>query len=248
MPYRKVDGHKLASVLSERYGLSLVTPNFLQQLEKVQARPSTEEGGFVNLVMQRESPSLEFTGGRFPTGRASFIDIINLSFNEEIILAEVGGLTEVAETLIAETFEAIWRASGAARSWQSKEVQDNVQMKSFGTHTKVNLGFSPMKLFSKNIEEYLRESIKEYGPSMIAVSKYDNFAPSHNVHAVLSLDELHFRVNVFNVVTGRAQSSIVRFSIVTKDEQGRGIIDVTSELPFDRHVAFIKGFIEKAKV
>ena len=115
--------------------------------------------------------------------------------------------------------------------------------KSFAYHTKTNLGGNLLYVFNEGVRQYLQNAASDLGPQMTGLSAYDGFGPSSNVHTVLTLDELHFRASMFNLLTGRADSALLRLSVANKDEQGRGIIDVISQLPFDKHVEFLGGLI-----
>lgn len=248
LPYKKVNGQQLADEITQKYQLVLETPDIVNQLIRVNApNIPTDMGGRIELAMEQDSVSVEFVQGRFPTGGPDFVDINSLSFGSESIQANVSGLTDVAETLIAEAFEALWRASGAFKSWSSKDVSERIQMKTFATNTKTDFKKDLTSLFDESVRYYLQSSANNLGPHMIGLSTHNGFGPSTQVKTVLTLDELHFRASTFNLLTGRSQIALLRFSVRTRDEQGRGIIDVMSQLPFDKHVEFLSGLIEALK-
>jgi len=250
LPYRVVDAGTLVGLLVSRFRLKLKSPEGLaevmQQRGAEQARLGTE--GVVKFLLSQEPVMLVFEDGRFPLEGGNFVAINSLVFATEHILANVSGHTAIGEVLVAEAFEALWEAAGGIKRWESRDVQDRIQLKSFGTVTKVDLGFNPLRLLAGDALAYFNQTIVEgperLGAAMVARSAYDNFAAPSDVACTLTLDELHLKVSVFDTRTGRQETARVRFSVASKDEQGRGIIDIVTELPLDKHVQFVQGLIE----
>ena len=202
----------------------------------------------LKFLLNRDRPTVEFENGRFPVGPSNFVPITRLVFSGEMILAGVVGHTAVAELLVSESFEALWKAAGASKRWEDEDVQHNIEMRSYGSATKVDLGFDPMQFLAPGVREYLEETIVNgedpLGAAMGRRSAYDAFAPSKEVVCSLSLDELDFNVRTFNKRTGRSDELTVRFSVRTRDEAGRGVLTVITELPIDEHVRFVHGLVE----
>lgn len=249
LPYKQVVPERLFSILNGMYRLRFQTPeSIVQAIREFSIDPSRLDlMGQLRFVLNSDDPTPVFDNGRFPVGTDDLVPISRLAFTGESILAGVSGHTEIAELLVAEAFEALWRAAGATKRWEDRDVQDSIQLKSYGTATKVNLGFDPMQLLSSNVREYFKLRIlgeERLGAAMVARSSNDNFEVSHDVVCALSFDELHLKVRTFNQRTGRPDDATIKFSVRTRDEAGRGIIVIVTELSIEKHIDFILGLID----
>ena len=103
------------------------------------------------------------------------------------------------------------------------------------------------RLVNANFAEYMTAQMndgEQVGARMSAYSRYDDFKPSNDLVASWSFDDLVLKTHVFNKTTGRPETSSIRISTRTKDERGRGIVEISSQLPFDDHARFIQALVE----
>ncbi len=249
LPFEHVDVNRLEAALHETYHLRYrrPTPGNLGVLMSLGLDTSklTDENVMM-LAAKAPEPRLVFENGRYPTGQSRFVAIEEVLFSRENIAAKVSGITALAELVIAEAFDIFWQASGAVKEWGSPEVQEQLQMISYQTSTKVDFEGDVRKIMNKSVCDYLDGALSGpdgLGAKMTSCSRYDAFKPSANLVSSWTFDELYFRVHTFNSVTGRSETSLVHIDTQTRDEHGRGIALVTTELPFDDHSAFVDSLI-----
>jgi hypothetical protein len=202
----------------------------------------TEEG-LLRFMLQGSSPQIAFQNGKYPTGPDSFVFIEELMFARENIAAKVKGITDVAQLVIAEAFAIFWEATGAANRWDKKETQENIELVSYQTVTNINLGTPAENLLNPGIKDFLDNQISEkkgLGASMLPFSAYDGFNPNPNALASWSFDRLVLNVHIFDPTCGRTKNAIIDLDTTKKGDHGKGILEFTSELPFDQHVSLAK--------
>lgn len=252
LPLRLVDPNKLSQILKDKYMLSFDPPDYdAETIQRLGIDPRTlSDENLLAITLRPPHSQANFKDGRFPASPRDFVDINRLGFSRENILVDVAGRTDVAEVVIAEVFEILWEASGVIKPWDSPEVQDNIQLKAYGTQTKVALGADANTLINNLVVKYLDESInkgKKFGASMGSYSSYDDFEADQTKTCVWTLDELKIKVHCLSQITGRLETADICFNVTTKDEQGRGIVDVSTQLPFDIHVRFVQDLVTSLK-
>lgn len=248
LPFPLVDPQQLKALLTQKYRLRYkppaIDPVELQSLG-IDATNLTEER-LMSMALSMKSPTLLFVNGRYPTGPNTFVAIEEVAFTDEKISATVNGVSEVAEVVIADAFNLFWDSTGTARRWDTKETQDEVQLKSHRTTTTVDLGADARNVLNPSVRRFLDDNVdrgEKFAPRMIAKSRYDSFKPSDHIISTWSLEELVTNVHAFDTTTGRPETSTLRFKTMTRDERGRGIIRVSSELPFDDHLKLIEAIV-----
>ena len=120
----------------------------------------------------------------------------------------------------------------------------------YSTSTKVDIGVDIRQIVNKHLTTYLDDNIQKgdaLGPGMTAYSRYDDFKPSKDLVSTWTFDELTFGIHTQNMVTGRPETSIVNIDTVTKDERGRGVVKISSALPFDEHAKLAAAIAESCK-
>ena len=252
LPFGQLDGAKLKELLHTQYRLSFQPPEIsLQQLGHLGVDPKrvTEDALFSYLLSLNE-PQLIFRGGRYPTGPNAFVPIESLSFTSESIKARVAGVTDVADVVVADGFNLFWQAVGSPKKWDSAETRDLIQLVWYSTTTKADLGVAAERLLAPKLAAYLNNQLNDdtrLAARMSAYSRYDGFKPSQEVVATWSFDDITIQVHAFNRRTGRSETSKVGITTTTKDERGRGIVRIESQLAFDEHARFIQAIAESLR-
>lgn len=249
LPFSLVDPKKLSENLKGKYKLRFkrpaIDPNVMKQLG-IDPSNVTEDVMFT-LLIDTEDPRLIFENGRYPTGPNSFVPIETVAFTDQNVLAKVSGVTEVAQVVIEDSFNLFWEASGGAKRWHSDDIQDNVHLVSFRTTTKADVAGNVRGLLNGGLCDYLDKNVAKevcLGARMSAYSRYEDFKPSENLAATWSFDELSIQVHVFNTITGRSETSVINIDTRFKDERGRGIVEITTDLPFDDHVKLVEALVK----
>lgn len=247
LPYKHVNPKELIELLEDEYNLTLdisgCSPDIFRSAEIGINTPEK----IVNFLLKQDRFMLSFSDGRFFVQKNSFVPINSIRFTYESITANVRGDTFIAEVLIQEVFELLWKISGVQKRWQDQDVQRSIQVKSYGTTTKTQLPKKLIELLSKSVGKFLHENLssgQKFGAAMMGKSAYNDFKPYEDVISVVDIDELHLKVNNFDRNIGRSSPAIIRISLTSKDEFSRGIASISSEMVYEDHKAFIQGLID----
>lgn len=248
LPFSLVDPVEFFRLLEEKYRLKYSRPSVNEALQQFGLNPQAlSDSDVFKLSLAAGEPRCRFTSGRYPTGPNSFVSINSVLFTGETILVNVDGRTVVAEAVAADAFDLLWQSSGAIKTWGSPEVQSCVALKSYGTRTEVDLGCNPRLLLNPTVVQFLDDNInvgRKYGSAMMSYSGFDDFKPSPANMAIWTFDELHLQVHIFNQITGRQETHLVKFVVTQKEKRGRDIVEVTTELPFDLHADLVGQIID----
>ncbi|MGA5184455.1 hypothetical protein ACPCBF_32570 [Streptomyces pseudogriseolus] len=247
LPYEDINYHELINGLKQRYKLRLDTTGLQKILNNtphsstIQNLSDDEKAKLSYSVTEK----ITFREGKFPgLGHDQYTPIYELTFHSQNLAAKVHGRTNIAELLIKEAFELAWDAAGMPRKWENEEVQREVATKSYGTHTKVDLGGNVLRLISPAPRHFLQDNLSanlRLGARMMARSALDGFEPPSDVAGTLSLDELVVRFAILDLKTGRMEAPKVKLTVMARNEMGGGVVDVVSELPFEDHVKLVEG-------
>ncbi len=200
------------------------------------------------MMLQLPIKALGFANGRFPItvdrSRNDFVPINKIVITREDIHVSVGGRSKVAELIIADVIEWLWLAAGAQKNWD--ELQNSVVLASYGTGTIIDLGFPAQNLMNPTMTKFIETNMlgnQRYAADMGAASRRKGFAGNSTKNVMYCLDELHILFSQFDVSTGRSEECTLKFSSLSKDTRGSGVIFVASQLPYDKHVACLQEFI-----
>ncbi len=249
LPLPQVDFKTLRDHFTQAYRISFKLPDLgpLEALTKGTTLNFSEEQ-VGEVLLRAERPDIEFSNGRFPLSKNDFVPIISISFDSESIIVAVQGIGKVADLIAAEVAEAIWASTGAHKRWE--EIKPFTQMISYGTATKVNLGFPLERLLHVRFREFITDQMiggQAYGSRMGAYSARHDFQKTPNTVTMWTLDDLTLKFFRFDQQTGRSEDSQLRFTVTSRDEQGTGIVAVISKLPFDVHVECLQALVEALK-
>ena len=239
LPFSLVDPQRLVLLIHQRFGLNFRHPEYTSSLKNLGIDPSniTEEG-ILQFLFRGSKPQISFENGRYSTG-PDFILIEDLAFGRETIAATVKGITDVAELVISESFSIFWEAAGAPKRWDNRETQKNIQLVSYRSVTDVELGFPSEMLLNIKLKEFLDSEIPKkcgIGVSMLPYSSYDKFSPNPNAVATWSFDRQIINVHVFDPINGINNTAQIDIDVTARGNRGRGVIELTTELPLDLHV------------
>jgi len=252
LPFSLVDGKRLTEVLNDKFRLTFKLPEVNAEAMRMlglESQNLTEES-LLRVVLKAANPQLLFENGRYPTGPSSFVPIEYIAFTRENIIVRVSGVTEVAEVVAADSFGALWESTGALQNWDSPDVQGKVQMISFSTTTKVDVGTGVRSFLNPALCSYLDSNVNEgakLASKMNTYSRYDGFKPSDSMMGSWSFEEMYINVHSFDSTTGLAETSKLHIDTQTKDERGRGMINLSSSLPFDDHVKMVEEIVNGLK-
>ena len=241
LPFALIEPAQLVALANKRFNLKFRHPQYDARLLENLGFDSTKmtEEGLLKFLLEVPRPEIRFQSGRYPTGPDTFVFIEELVFARETIAARVKGITEVAQLVIAEAFAIFWEAAGPAKRWDDRDTQQNVQLVSFQSVTNIDLGVTAEHLINPRLREFLDEGISKpggIGTSMLAFSAYDRFQPNPNAVASWSFDQLVLNVHVFDTSCGRTNTAKIDLDTTSKGDRGRGVVELTTELPFDSHI------------
>jgi hypothetical protein len=239
-----IDPSALMKIVRDTYDARLSQLNVAPLLKKFsgdQIAHMSSEDGLKELMRSNDSDVvIKFEGGKFPI-QHDFVPLLSVRFNFESIVSRVAGQSVVADAVAKEFAEMIWASCGVKKSWE--EISDKLQMIAYATATKVNLGFPLEELLSDSMGAFLQERAltgDKYGAEMGTLSARHSFGKSGNISVVSFADEIHIAFKKFDHETGRSEDNLMRFSVTARDEYGTGIVNVASQLSYERHVEFLE--------
>ncbi|HRR41285.1 MAG TPA: hypothetical protein P5244_08650, partial [Syntrophales bacterium] len=191
-------------------------------------------------------PMAKFTGGRLDITKRSLVEIEEVTFDRENIEVLVSDTTDIAELLIKDLVQYLWASAEADRSWE--EIEKNLQKKTFGTSTRVRLGFPPSQLLSPDFGKFIDEQViagPRYGRMMASRSDRDDFGPPQNSEESWFVDELQVMVSRYDKTSRTHENEIFRIGVGRKDFQGTDVVDIDSHLEFEEHVKFVEALIKQ---
>ncbi|MFF1338116.1 hypothetical protein ACFVYT_09415 [Streptomyces sp. NPDC058290] len=244
LPFTEIDPTDLAHRMEDTYG-STVGPidlgPLLQQTGREELAKISMDDALKRLVkLQNGHVVLRFAGGKFPV-KYDFVPLISTVIDFESILVRASGTSSVAELVGQEVAEMVWASAGAEKRWT--EIQSKLQLVGYATATKVDLGFPVEKLVSADLDKFFTEQVlagEKFAGAMGDRSYRHNYRPSREFFGNVHLDELHMRVKKYDPLTGDSDTFMVKFSVMARGDYGRGLVRITSELPYDTHVHFVK--------
>lgn len=253
LPYSLLNPSFLINSLKEKFNLKFHKPNFSNRgLDVFGINPqNVTEEAVLEFVMNSKEPELIFKNGRYITGPNTFVKIEYLAFSDELVTIQIQGISDIAELIIADAVNLFWEASGGKISWDSEDVQEKILLKSYSTFTLLDLGFDPKTLLNPSLSELFenQKGKKEnYFSYMMPLSRLDDYKPSDSFISNWNFRELTLQINVFDSDTGRTNLAKLEIGTRARSETGKGIVLVSSELPYDTHIKLaedLKNSIEK---
>jgi hypothetical protein len=240
LPFAQCDIKAFLSRMNEEYGVRIEPSGIAHSLLSM---PDDKEAADTlrRLLADRDSTaSLELAAGKFSLSPSDFVPIRKISLNSETIHVAVAGHSSIAEMIIGNVAEALWESAGARKTWD--DLSKGVQMKSYGTATKVDFGIPLEKFVNRSFANFLNadcEAPDGFAAGMVARSRRDSFGRPPRAVATWTLDDLTAYVSVFNLQNGRSERSRLRLSVTSRDEEGAGIFTVISELPLEEHIRYL---------
>ncbi|HVL93923.1 MAG TPA: hypothetical protein VM264_11350, partial [Acidimicrobiales bacterium] len=170
--------------------------------------------------------------------------IVSVELSREVILVRVQGVSKVAELIAAEVVEAMWRSAGASKKWS--EIEPHIQLVGYATGTVINLGRKFEDLLHPSISGFSSQITSETGGLAFSMGPQKGPAyqragtPSIASVGVATLERLSLLFQRFDLQTGQHFETNLTFSVRARGEKGTGIVYVTSELPFEKHVQLLQ--------
>lgn len=228
LPFKYADLDSFANKLRELYSLTI----------QKQKKEENQNPLAALIGDQQQTNVLVFESGRFKTQESGdFIPIPKLTLTSEKVHIVLQGPSNAAKAILADVLEALWQSTGMPKPWSS--LEKSIQLVSYGTGTKVNLGIPLEKLIHPKFAKYLEDHWTQAGgfaEKMAHQSTLNNFQSPKGVSVGYAVDDLNFKFNIFDPVTGDSTRASLKFIVTAKHEYGKGIFLVVSELPFELHV------------
>lgn len=241
LPYANVSAAKFISLMQEELGLSPKLPDV--DMNKIRSFGiSSESIDIVNLfdnIFKSDEPRIIFKDGKYRNNNDNDTLIKSVVMSSEHIALEVNKSTEEAERICKIVYNLFCTSGEFNFTWE--KAQDSVALKSYRTKTESFLGANANALISAKLTEAINNNLDSgimLGPKMISRSKYDDFQPSSNVVSIWNLNQFSIRFSIFNKTTGRTESSDIDIDVRAKDDIGRGVVVISSELSYEDHIAF----------
>lgn len=244
MPLSQVDADRLIEQLEAKFGLGLPTPDLgplLQKLSKEEVLElSAREAVAAILRSGPDGGVVNFENGKFSTGRDEFVPILGVSFNRERLHVSVRGIGAHAELLAAEMMELIWACTGSPKRWEA--LEQKLQIRGYATGTFVDLGTSFQEFLNPRLVSFVDEHVvdgKRFAAHADDFLAQDGFGPPPGAMLTWALGSVDLELFRFDQRNGRYGHTTLRFRVPTRSDYGGSRIHVSSELPFDVHVACI---------
>lgn len=228
LPYKQANLNQFSDYLEKLYGLSF------KQRQKRDEEQNPLEVIFGN---NERSDVLIFENGKFKVSNRNFIPIQKVKLTTEQVHVILGGDSSISEAIIADLVEALWASTGINKTWA--DIDRNVQIKSYGTATKVDFGKPLEEFLNPDFRKLLNDEFidgKGFGKHMIPYSSVHNFNVNNKTFASFVLDDLNLLFNLFNPTSGESYQAKLQFRVLAKHEYGSGKYVVISQLPYDLHV------------
>ena len=232
LPFKLVNFDDFSKQLKDLYSLSTDLGNQVEE---------TDDPISVITGQKPKANRIRFINGKFELSNRDFIEIQSLNFTRELVHVVLKGPSTIADVIIADAVEALWKCSGASKKWE--DISKSVLLKDYGTTTKVRLGvkleeFLAPKLWSFIDNECINGS--RYAVQSTPKSYLNNFNAPDEVFANCFVDDINLLFSVVDKETGASSKIKLKFSIVANSEYGSGVYGVTSELPYELHIEMLK--------
>lgn len=222
----------LHALLKERYSLGFGQPD----LGPIPVKSELSEAE-IGQALLRSKKRVRFENGRFSRSPVDFDIIRSVNIDFESIHVVVGGVSEVAELVVADVAEMLWAAAGAEKRWDQLETE--VQLVGYATATMIDLGISFEEFLSPQLLEFINSDVlsgSRYAHETGRKSARLQFELAPTLQATWGLDDLRLKFFLFDTATGRYETTRMDFSVLTRDTVGTGRVMVYSELPFQKHL------------
>lgn len=173
-------------------------------------------------------------------GNAQFVLIhfVQIAGGGDVIRAAMFGDSDDAEQAVARTYECIWEAAGQKK--QLSDARQAIHSRGFVTSTIEQLDCSFDHIFSPGVTRFLKgiAATPDGLGVQMGVRPFDKSTgkPTEiNPHVAVRLRELRFIVNVIDLDSGRGWECPLVIVPKTKTTKGKGLYNVTSELPHEGH-------------
>ncbi len=246
LPLAQADSTTLAESIHRMYQsapkLSDLSP--LMEKHSKEEIMNMSENAMLAAILKSRSPSIVFEGGVFPL-KNDFVAIHSIDVSFESVLVRAAGPSQVAEAIIVEFVEMLWKAAGVDKRWE--HLSKSLVSTAYGTSTRVDLGLSVESLLSPAFRTFIQDDVvggKNYAKFM-GRQRVRNSSNPQPVSTMAALDELHMAVNTFDLSTGQHMANTVRFSVMAGSDYGTGRVRVSSTMHYDRHVEFLTDLINR---
>ena len=241
LPLAHIDYGNFCALLAKKWGLSPSLADVKLDPTELRTIPQDEhfDENLMNHVLRSSNPQVAFTGGRYRLSSTEFVPINSVMVNRESVVVSVSGVTRVAEAVAQETAEAVSAMAGATPSWSTLEKE--VLVLGYTTQTRVDLGGESAfeRLLSAKFRAFLEEEVTSgprYGAHIGTYRARHGLKPPPRAVLSAALDDLVLYITRYDPDTHTAINSRLRFSVVSVNDYGSGIVSVTSELPYEVHV------------
>ena len=194
-------------------------------------------------LSQGRRKQIVFVSGLYEIKGQPAVEIISVSFTREGVIAAVQGHSNFADLVAKEVSELVFDLGGSPTVFDN--LGRDLQLKSYATETMVDLGIPFNKLLSASMTEVIdKEAGDSEGCLQFTVPEKINEKNDRVLRISWAVDDIIIRVSAFNESSGENHISQFKFSVKTRSDYGGTVIGVSSQLPYERHVSFLRQIIK----
>lgn len=240
LPFREMDPQAFIGHVNEAYSAQL-TPLDIGPLLKTMSREEVlqlTEGELLRRLLRTNASQLSFEQGRFPL-RNEYTVIRSIELNWESIIVRVAGISDIAEAIVSELAEFMWRAAGVKKNWA--DIARGAMLVGYGTSTRIQLPVPAETLMNPKLYSFLQGNLvggKNYARSLGRV-RPQSTPEEGQIAAVATFDELHLQIDKFNMRTGASEEAPIRFLVTSRSDFGTGRLLATTNMKYEAHVSFL---------
>jgi hypothetical protein len=245
LPFRQMDPQAFIHALKDAYRLTVDRLDLSPLLEQItiQELGHLDEREVLDHLVRAPRGSLRLSTGKFAQ-RSEFYPIKFVTVDFESISVQIAGPTVIAETIARDVAEMMWAAVGVTKQWPA--IEPALMLIAYGTTTRVLLPDNSNLLLNPGLRNFLETSLNQ-GPTFardFAGKPAPSGEPRGAIHAVPCFDSLSIRIGVLNLATGYDAEASLDFDVSATSDHGSGRVMVTSQLPYERHVALLDKLVQ----
>lgn len=241
LPFSRINVMALFDILREKYRLELSESSELGKILSSMGSTRVEE--IIRSLISGKNIDLEFKGGVFKLAE-SLVSIDSVRIHNEGVFVKVDSSTYAAESIAREILADLWVASGDEVA--KEKLEKHILLKTYGTATKIDLGFPFEALLSRKLIGFVENKIVNDGGyinGMGSRSSINNYGPPKEISTSYNLDDLELDFHRFDKQTGRVETATLRIGVMTRSEQRTGIVFISSQMELKEHCELLSDLL-----
>lgn len=234
---------ELIKSLSDKYDLEFKTPAIIEMAMKQDK--SVDMKLFHQAFGSREG--LDFRHGLVSyeqEGDNQDRILRRVNVHSQNITVALDGTTDEAEFVAQKVIADILENQKLNSSWSN--FKKKIGGMGYLSTSMLDLGFSPLMLFSDGMNEFISKDIENSLGFKMADKPLDG--PSRNQEDFIYkcvLDELKFKISVFDKSSGSQDYFEFRFDTSDRRHRGSGFVAITSQLKFEDHIHALNSLMQR---